>query len=105
MKEEALEAEIKAKNLTAERITPAIIDSKIVGETYLNPDGTTLTICILTLQNGIQVTGESACVSPENFDAEIGKKLARDNARNKIWPLEGYLLAQRIYERTQPIEV
>ena len=59
-----------------------------------------LTICILTLRNGYLVTGESACVSPENFDAEIGRQVARTNARDKVWLLEGYLLRER--EWTQP---
>ena len=40
----------------------------------------------------------SACASPENFDAELGRKIARDNARNKIRALEGYLLKQRLSE-------
>ncbi|WP_249451677.1 Gp49 family protein, partial [Escherichia coli] len=45
------------------------------------------------------VTGESACASPENFDAEIGRKIARQNAVNKIWMLEGYLLKQKLSEQ------
>ena len=51
-----------------------------------------LTFCVITLKNGFTVTGESACASPENFDAEIGRKIARQNAVNKIWQLEGYLI-------------
>ena len=61
-------------------------------------DGTTLTVCCLTLRNGYTVTGESAAASPENFDEEIGKKIARQNAREKIWALEGYLLRQNLSE-------
>ncbi len=57
-----------------------------------------LTFCVLVLQNGFTVTGESACASPENFDAEVGRKIARQNAVQKIWPLEGYLLKQRLHE-------
>jgi hypothetical protein len=57
-----------------------------------------LTFCVLVLRNGFTATGESACVSPENFDAETGRKIARANAVQKIWPLEGYLLKQRLYE-------
>jgi hypothetical protein len=56
-----------------------------------------LTFCVITLKNGFTVTGESACASPENFDAEIGRKVARDNAINKIWMLEGYLLKQELH--------
>ena len=55
-----------------------------------------LTFCVLVLKNGFTVTGESACASPDNFDAEIGRKIARDNAVNKIWMLEGYLLKQQL---------
>lgn len=57
-----------------------------------------LTFCVLTLRNGFTVTGESACASPENFDAEIGRKIARANAVAKIWPLEGYLLKQALHD-------
>ena len=55
------------------------------------------TACLLTLENGYNVLGESACVSAENFNAEIGKKIARDNAKNKIWQLEGYLLKDKLH--------
>ena len=57
-----------------------------------------LTFCVLVLKNGFTVTGESACASPENFNAEIGRKIARENAVEKIWLLEGYLLKQRLHE-------
>ncbi|ACG60367.1 hypothetical protein phiPLPE_45 [Iodobacter phage PhiPLPE] len=57
-----------------------------------------LTFCVLVLRNGFTVTGESACASAENFDAEIGRKIARENAINKVWMLEGYLLKQRLSE-------
>ncbi|MBL1518056.1 hypothetical protein ELD49_31110, partial [Klebsiella pneumoniae] len=58
-----------------------------------------LTFCVMVLRNGFTVTGESACASPENFDPEIGRKIARENAVNKIWMLEGYLLKQRLSEK------
>lgn len=60
-----------------------------------------LTFCVLVLKNGFTVTGESACASHENFDAEIGRKIARQNAVQKIWMLEGYLLKQRLFERDE----
>lgn len=56
-----------------------------------------LTFCVLVLRNGFTVTGESACASPENFDAEIGRKIARQNAIAKVWPLMGYELKERIH--------
>lgn len=55
-----------------------------------------LTFCVLVLRNGFTVTGESACASPENFDAEIGRKIARQNAVQKIWPLMGYSLKDKL---------
>jgi hypothetical protein len=96
--EQAVEKEIQEKGLNAPRLTPALIDAAIAGEEYHVFPGSCLTVCCLTLQNGFNVVGESACASPENFDAELGRKIARDNARNKIWPLEGYLLKQRLHE-------
>ena len=55
-----------------------------------------LTFCVLVLRNGFTVTGESACASPENFDAELGRKIARQNAIDKVWPLMGYALKERL---------
>ena len=60
-----------------------------------------LTFCVITLKNSFTVTGESACASPENFDADIGRKIARENAVEKIWLLEGYLLKQHLHELAQ----
>ena len=97
--ETAIEAEIQAKGLNAPRLTPADIDGAIAGETYHIFPGTTLTVCALILRNGFIVTGESAAASPENFDEAIGRKIARDNARQKIWAFEGYLLRERLSSR------
>ena len=55
-----------------------------------------LTFCVLVLRNGFTVTGESACASPENFNAEIGRKIARQNAVQKIWPLMGFALREKL---------
>lgn len=119
----AIEQEIVAKGKTAPRVTPADIEANIVSEHYFRGDagvageawlraprggeGETfswqsppalalLTFCVLELANGFTVTGESACASPENFDAEIGQKIARANAVQKVWPLMGYELKQRL---------
>ena len=94
--EEKIEDEIQQKGLNAPRLSPALIDSVIVGEDYYVFPGTTLTVCALKLRNGFIVTGESAAARPQNFDAALGRKIARDNARNKIWALEGYLLRERL---------
>ena len=95
--EKELEKQIQDKGLNAPRLTPALIDSVIVDTDYYVFPKTQLTVCCLTLRNGFTVTGESACVSPENFNKEIGEKIAFDNARNKIWTLEGYLLKENLY--------
>lgn len=171
MNDNQVEQEIKAKGLTAPRVTPGDIEANIVGEYYFTagdkidavsdemvsrflawklpkdfcpdahisfnptkpyegdefgnswwPIGTNLlhagqaremlesvvgvvpkhealnllTFCVLVLKNGFTVTGESACASPENFDAELGRKIARQNACQKIWPLMGYELKCRL---------
>lgn len=94
--EKEIEKEIQAKGLNAPRLRPDDTDAAIKHEQYHVFAGTTLTVCALTLRNGYIVTGESAAASPENFDQAIGRKIARENARNKIWGLEGYLLRERI---------
>ena len=101
--EQAIEQEIQDKGLTAPRLTPALIDAAIKDEDYHVFGDTCLTVCCLTLTNGFTVTGESACASLENFNAEIGRKIAKENARNKIWMLEGYLLKQRLFEAKNPM--
>ena len=116
-----VEKDIVAKGLAAPRVTMADIEANIESEHYfpasvgmhylgskyvMNSGGLSarasfealdlLTICVLVLHNGFTVTGESACASPENFDAEIGRKIARQNAVAKIWPLMGYALKERL---------
>ena len=110
-----IQLEIEAKGLHAPRVTPADIEAAIASEWYINAaDGVPeddfhppvpsnhplrqLTICVLVLKNGFTVTGESACASPANFDEEIGRKIARQNAVNKIWPLLGFSLRDAIHE-------
>lgn len=90
--ERDIEASIQQSGATAPRLTPDDIDALIVDEQYYVFPGTTLTVCCLTLENGYNVSGESAAISVENFNAEIGKAVARAEARDKIWALEGYRL-------------
>ena len=112
--EKHIEQEIQSKGLNAPRLTPDLIDSVIVDKYFFTAaDGfcgsvnysanhhdslKLLTFCVLILKNGFTVTGESACASPENFDRIIGQKIAYENARNKIWQLEGYLLKENLYQ-------
>ena len=70
----------------------------VVGGAPVMPALALLTFCVLILRNGFTVTGESACASPENFDAELGRKIARQNAVAKVWPLMGYALKQDLFE-------
>ena len=114
--DDQIEKEIQEKGLTAPRITPADIEANIASEHYftagqgiagrcyrevsaLHSPGQLelLTFCVLVLSNGFTVTGESACASPENFDAEIGRRIARENAVQKIWPLLGFALKERLH--------
>ena len=99
MSEETIEKANQEKGLNAPRLTPDLINAVIAKEDFHVFEGSQLTVCCLTLQNGFTVTGESACVSPENFDAEIGRTIARNNARDKIWALEGYLLKSKLSEK------
>lgn len=78
------------------RVTLERIHSRIVTTEFFHHG--LLTLCILTLTNGFTVVGESACVDPGNYDAAIGDKIAKDNAVQKIWPLEGYLLAEVLHQ-------
>lgn len=118
MNDQTIEQEIQAKGLTAPRVTPADIEANIVSEHYFTAlEGAVeasrrdvyrpvpvkametlglLTFCVLVLKNGFTVTGESACASPENFDAGLGRKIARQNAVAKIWPLMGYELRSKL---------
>ncbi|MBE2245572.1 MAG: hypothetical protein IAE86_22670 [Burkholderiaceae bacterium] len=121
----ALEAEI-AEKARAPRVALADVEASILSEHYftalqgarmaaldymaagnwevVGPDGPQphrpelglLTFCVLVLKNGFTVTGVSACASPENFDAEIGCKVARTNAVNNIWPLLGFRLRDEL---------
>ena len=99
--EKEIEEEIQKKGLNAPRLNPKHIDNTIVDEQYYVFPDSTVTICRLILKNGFSVTGESASASPENFDEEIGRKIARDNARDKIWALEGYLLVNALHEMSK----
>ena len=123
MNDETIEQEIQAKGLTAPRVKPSDVEANIISEHYFTArdgrrgaivDGTYVgrekpqpeevdlatldlsTFCVLVLRNGFTVTGESACASPENFDAEIGRKIARQNAVQKVWPLMGYALRSEL---------
>lgn len=84
-----------------DKLTPQDIEAAVVHEQYHVFPGTTLTVCCLTLRNGFTATGESACITPALFDAEIGKKVARENAIHKVWQLEGYLLKQQHFDAAQ----
>ncbi len=97
MSEQEIEQEIQDKGLNAPRLTPALIDAQIISAAYYVFPGTTLTVCCLTLRNGYTVTGKSAAASPSNFDEEIGRKIAHENARNEIWALEGYRLKEALF--------
>lgn len=80
--------------MTPQKITPTDIQAKIAKAEYLYHDR--LTVCVLTLQNGYFVTGESACVDPANYNQALGEKYAYENAFAKVWSLEGYLLRERM---------
>ena len=92
MNDNDIEQEIQTKGLKAPRVTMDHIEAAIDSEEYHQLTDT-LTVCVLTLKCGYTVTGESACVSPENFDADLGRKIARGKAIDACWPLFGFHLA------------
>lgn len=97
--EQDIEAEIQDKGLNAPRLTPGDIDAAIASESYtILPSGKAM-ICELILRNGFSVRGESSCVSKENFNEEIGRKVSKEDARNKVWAFEGYALQERIFNK------
>lgn len=126
MNDQKIEAEIKAKGLTAPRVTLADIEHAIDHQYFFNalqgveasmggpaavaqkvqagqqPPHAHLhqvTVCVLILRNGHKVVGvNTGSISPEDFDEELARKLARQNAIDQIWPLMGFLLRQRIHE-------
>ena len=100
MNEQAIEEALNNQGLNAPRLTPDDIDAVIVNENYHVFENSCMTICCLTLRNGFNVFGESACASPLNFDEVIGRKIAKGKARDKVWELEGYLLKQRLYDES-----
>ncbi len=93
--EAVIEKQLQEKGLNAPRLSPEKIDAVIVSETYtVLPSGKAM-VCELTLRNGYTVRGDSAVVSKANFNEEIGRKISRQNAREKIWGLEAYLLQEK----------
>lgn len=94
--EEQLEQQLKDKGLNAPRLNPQLIHDQIIAEQYYIFPGTVMLVCCLTLQNGFNVVGTSAPASPENFNEEIGRGIARGNAVDQIWQLEGYILKSKL---------
>ena len=84
-----------AANATAPSVTLESMEAKITSKHFIVHEGT-LTICILKMQNGFYVVGESAPASPENFNASLGEKFAYENAVRQLWKLEGYALRQQL---------
>lgn len=100
MNDQTIEQEIQAKGKTAPRVTPADIEANIVHidvVTYISHGRKVLRWAVITTRSGFAVTGEPSCsVSPENDDAEIGQRIAIQNAKNELWGLMGYELQARL---------
>jgi Phage protein (N4 Gp49/phage Sf6 gene 66) family len=110
------EKEVSDEGLAAPRVTPEDVQNEIESEFFFTADDgvmsplteaefkslSVLTLCVLILKNGFTVTGESACASFENFDAEIGRKIARKKAEEKIWPMLGFRLRDKLASGNLP---
>lgn len=80
------------------RITVSDMQAKVKSSTYTRLPDSTTTVCQITLENGYTLVGTSACVEPANYNRAMGEQIAYDNAFEKLWDLEGYLLKQRRFE-------
>jgi hypothetical protein len=98
MTQEELTAALAASP-SPDRVTPEYFRSRIAKTEFHRIAGGTLTICVLTIDNGFQVTGQSACADPANYKQDIGEKIASDNAERNLWPLLGFLVCEGIYRR------
>jgi hypothetical protein len=108
-----IEQEIQAKGLTAPRVTLEDIEGAIVYENYYivsqapqsrhdYPDALDrLSFYILVMRNGYTVVGHSACVSHDNFDADLGRKISRQHAIDQCWALFGFSLADQLFNERQ----
>lgn len=109
MTNQDIEQEIQAKGKTAPRVTPQSIEDAIGGEHAFNlgvalaalqhpvhESVKLVNVHVLIMKNGFAVVGKSACASPENYDFDIGRKVARQDAVNQLWPLMGYALRDQI---------
>lgn len=77
------------------------IEAKIKDKKFtILEDGKT-TICNIYLENGFTVRGESACIDISNFNKDIGERIAYENAKQKVWLLEGYLLQEKLYQNSK----
>lgn len=94
--EVATELQLQELGAPAPRLQPTDIDAVIVGKTFTTLPSGKVMVCELTLRNGFTVRGESAVVSVANFRQDVGERISYENARNKVWELEGYLLQDRI---------
>jgi len=103
--------EAAGKVAVAQRVTLADIENKIIAEYFFTLDKAVqdapihdslkiFTIAVIVMQNGFLIIGESAPAAPENFNAELGRKLAREQALRKVWMLEGYLLREKLSAKT-----
>ncbi|TNG92991.1 hypothetical protein FHQ28_01535 [Pasteurellaceae bacterium USgator11] len=84
-----------------EKLSKGYLDSLVVSTSYVHNE--LLTLCILTLKNGFQLVGQSACLSAEYYDTDIGENVAYQNAFEKLWELEGYLWKQCLHDKQKRI--
>lgn len=79
---------------TPNRVTLKELRAKI-GSTRFYVDGV-LTICVATCLNGYKLVGKSAPVDPANFNEELGREFALEDAERQLWPILGYDLCTKV---------
>ena len=84
---------------TPHRVSLESIKAKVKSCSFINPgDVPHMTIAIMTMENGFTIVGTSKPVDRDNFDLDLGRKFAEENALSQAWLLEGYLLHERLFE-------
>lgn len=82
------------------KVTIEDVEKAILSETYTLLPNARTTVCQLTLidngDTGFTVEGQSACVSKENYNPDIGNKIARERALDQVWMVLGYDLAKQL---------
>ena len=93
------DAQSRAVQKTPNRVSLEYIESRIKGVEYINPDCLpSMTIAVVSYENGSTFIGKSAPADPDNYDKPLGEKFAYEEAVRQIWPMEGFALREGLHK-------